>query len=119
MAKYQKVIDFPVFAAAEDETAARERCRKLWIQCYPRDHFDSLPLMRKLSSGQVYPIEEQSDDEEEDDLVPAIARQSSFYLQVSIELNISYTTDPHARSALQRMVHLRPHRNSYDLYRGR
>ncbi|CAM6126838.1 unnamed protein product [Calypogeia fissa] len=83
MAKYQRVIDFPVFAAAESETAARERCRKLWVKWHPREPFDSLSLMRKLSSGQVYPIEEQSDDEEEFDLVPAIARQSSFYFQVS------------------------------------
>ncbi|OAE30292.1 hypothetical protein AXG93_3964s1050 [Marchantia polymorpha subsp. ruderalis] len=86
---FHEVIDFPMLSDAESEASARDRCRKLWIKRYPKEPFDILPQIRKLATGQVYPIDEQSDDNNEEDeaeenqLVSAIARQSSFYFQVS------------------------------------
>lgn len=88
------MIDFPMLSDAESEASARDRCRKLWIKRYPKEPFDILPQIRKLATGQVYPIDEQSDDNNEEDeaeenqLVSAIARQSSFYFQVSKFTNL-------------------------------
>ncbi|KAL2654252.1 hypothetical protein R1flu_022380 [Riccia fluitans] len=86
--QFQQVIDFPTLTDAEDEASARERCRIIWTERYPKEPFDILPHIRKLATGQVYSIDENedikdADDDNEEELVSSIARQSTFYNQVS------------------------------------
>jgi hypothetical protein len=68
------------------------RCKKLWTLHYPKEPFDIMDTLSKLpptlatSTAKVYPIDEFNAVDhgilELEELVGAVARQSSFYYQV-------------------------------------
>lgn len=84
---YGRVIDFPLLPTVASEDLARERCKKIWCERYPKEPFEIMAQLCLLpgsfgTAGQVIQIDELQVSEL-DDLVPLIARQSSFYYQVS------------------------------------
>jgi hypothetical protein len=91
--KYGRVIDVPLLADLGSEMEAQERCKKLWTHHYPKEPFDimdtlsKLPLTLATSTAKVYPIDEFNAVDhgilELEELVGTVARQSSFYYQVS------------------------------------
>ncbi|CAM6045164.1 unnamed protein product [Sphagnum compactum] len=91
--KYGRVINVPLLADLGSEMEAQERCKKLWTLQYPKEPFDIMDTLSKLpptlatSTAKVYPIDEfNAVDQgilELEELVGAVARQSSFYYQVS------------------------------------
>jgi hypothetical protein len=91
--KYGRVINVPLLADLGSEMEAQERCKKLWTLHYPKEPFDimdtlsKLPLTLATSTAKVYPIDEFNAVDhgilELEELVGTVARQSSFYYQVS------------------------------------
>ena len=80
------MIDYPLLPDVASESFAQERCKRLWSIVYPKEPFDIMESLCKLpgsfaTSSQVFPIEEFNGLELEE-LVSAVARQSSFYYQV-------------------------------------
>jgi hypothetical protein len=91
--KYGRVINVPLLADLGSEMEAQERCKKLWTLHYPKEPFDIMDTLSKLpptlatSTAKVYPIDEFNPVDhgilELEELVGTVARQSSFYYQVS------------------------------------
>ncbi|CAM6070832.1 unnamed protein product [Sphagnum tenellum] len=91
--KYGRVINVPLLADLRSEMEAQERCKKLWTLHYPKEPFDITDTLSKLpptlatSTAKVYPIDEFNAVDHEilelEELVGTVARQSSFYYQVS------------------------------------
>ncbi|CAK9255445.1 unnamed protein product [Sphagnum jensenii] len=91
--KYGRVINVPLLADLGSEMEAQERCKKLWTLHYPKEPFDIMDTLSKLpptlatSTAKVYPIDEFNAVDhgilELEELVGTVARQSSFYYQVS------------------------------------
>ena len=84
--RFGRVIDYPLLPDVASESFAQERCKRLWSIVYPKEPFDIMESLCKLpgsfaTSSQVFPIEEFNGLELEE-LVSAVARQSSFYYQV-------------------------------------
>jgi hypothetical protein len=84
--KFGRVIDFPFLVTAASEEAARDRCKELWCNRYPTQPFND--IISQLTLTESNRSDERSDEqaaqsELESELVATIARQSTFYYQVS------------------------------------
>ncbi|KAG0613348.1 hypothetical protein M758_6G096300 [Ceratodon purpureus] len=83
--KFGRVIDCPLFPDIASESFAQERCRRLWSIVYQKEPYDIMSTFYKFpgnvsASGQVCPVDDIDGLEE---LIAAVARQSSFYYYVS------------------------------------
>ena len=104
--KFGKVINYPILPDTESEDEARNACKRIWCERYKDEPFDILAnLVRDNSNlnsaaatevddpGQVSPVKGFW-KQELDELVSIIARQSSFYYQVSDPLGRQTHNDP-------------------------
>lgn len=102
--KFGKVINYPILHDTESEDEARSACKRIWCKRYNDEPFDILANLAGASAnlnsaaaaevddpGQVSP-EKGIWKQELDELVSIIARQSSFYYQVSDHQGAKLTT---------------------------
>lgn len=86
------MIDCPLFPDTASESFAQERCRRLWSIVYQKEPYDIMSTFYKFpgagsgignpgGNAQVHPVDDL--DGGLDDLVAAIAKQSTFYYYVS------------------------------------
>lgn len=102
--KFGKVINYPILPDTQSEDEARSACKRIWCERYKDEPFDILANLGRSNSnlnsaaatqvdnlGQVYPVKGFW-KQELDELVSIIARQSSFYYQVSDHQGAKITT---------------------------
>ena len=68
---------------AASEEAARDRCKELWCNRYPTQPFDDIISQLTLTESDERSDEQAAQSELESELEATIARQSTFYYQVS------------------------------------
>lgn len=84
MSKFGLVVEYTVLLDAPSEESARKRCKDLWCERYPAEPFNDNIARLFLTT-----LSERSEEDElpksglYDELEAIIARQSTFYYQVS------------------------------------
>lgn len=104
--KFGKVINYPILPDTESEDKARNACKRIWCERYKDEPFDILANLVRADSNLNSAAATEVDDpdqvspvkgfwkQELDELVSIIARQSSFYYQVSDPLGRQTQNDP-------------------------
>lgn len=88
------MIDFPLLPDVGSESLAQERCKRLWSIVYPKEPYDIIASLWKLSgsfgaSSGVLPSED-FDGLDVNELVACINKEGSFYYHVSPPLSFLF-----------------------------